>query len=105
MRERLRSATEALAMSHETYKFLIIAETATEESKSKFYDEDVQGVSIDPVFTSEYVRKEIEFLDEIRRCMETEMTNADIQISNEDHKNGFTDFKETLVGLQKKYGG
>ncbi|KAK5968967.1 hypothetical protein GCK32_017387 [Trichostrongylus colubriformis] len=44
----------------------------------------------------EYVRKEIEFLDEIRRCMEAEMANADIQISNEDHRNGFTDFKETL---------
>ncbi|KAK6025537.1 hypothetical protein OSTOST_08561 [Ostertagia ostertagi] len=100
-RERLRSAAEALAMSHETYKFLILAETATEESRNKFYDDDVQGISIDPVFTSDYIRKEIEFLDEILKCMENEMKHAEIQIGNEDHKNGFTELKEAVAGLQK----
>ncbi|VDL78450.1 unnamed protein product [Nippostrongylus brasiliensis] len=39
--EKIRGAAEAVSMSYDTYELLILAKTAAEESRAKFFNEDV----------------------------------------------------------------
>ncbi|XGW21876.1 hypothetical protein V3C99_004660 [Haemonchus contortus] len=95
----IQGAMEGLAMAHETYKFLILAETATDEFRQMFYDTDVEGVSIDPVFILEYKREEMDFPGELQRNTEAEMKNAEIQLSMEQQTNPVLELIEIVSGL------
>ncbi|XGW22151.1 hypothetical protein V3C99_004826, partial [Haemonchus contortus] len=97
----IQDAMEGLAMAHEAYKFLILAETATNESRQNFYDTDVEGVSIEPAFILEYTRKEMDFLDELQRNTEAEIKNAEIQLSLEQQSNPIVELIEIVSGLHK----
>ncbi|KAK6018651.1 zinc knuckle [Ostertagia ostertagi] len=85
VKEKLLSAVQGLTMSYETYGLLILAEHATDESKTEFYNKRVEGISLEPVFVNEFVRKELDFLDAILKSIETEMHEALQQIENEEH--------------------
>nr|CDJ82469.1 unnamed protein product [Haemonchus contortus] len=100
MKECFRSAAESLAMCYETYKLLMVAESASKKSRDKFFAEDVEGLNLDPTITSDYVRKEMDFFDEIMGTMETELKNAEIQISNEDHPNAMAELKQMIINVQ-----
>ncbi|KAK5980652.1 hypothetical protein GCK32_019631 [Trichostrongylus colubriformis] len=99
-RECFRSAAEALAMCYETYKFLIVAESATRKTRDDFFAEDEDGLSLDPGITSDYVRREMDFFDEVLGTMQTEIRNAEIQISNEDHPNAMAELKQMISNMQ-----
>ncbi|VDP47340.1 unnamed protein product [Heligmosomoides polygyrus] len=101
LKDCLCSAVEGLAMMHETYKCLILAEAAKKDSMQKLYQEDVEGMTIEPVFASDYARREIEFLDELLKNMESEITSANVQISIEVHTSPLKEFSETVASLQK----
>ncbi|VDO88949.1 unnamed protein product, partial [Heligmosomoides polygyrus] len=101
LKDCLCSAVEGLAMTHETYKYLILAEAAKKDSMQKFYQEDVEGVTIEPVFASDYARREIEFLDELLKNMESEITSANVQIGIEVHTSPLKELSETVASLQK----
>ncbi|VDO77478.1 unnamed protein product [Haemonchus placei] len=68
------------------------------------FSEDFLEISIDPVFCSDCVREEIEFFDEIIGSMGSEMTNADIQISNEYHRDGYAESKDVFAAFQRSMG-
>lgn len=99
VKERFCRASEGLAMTYETSNFLILAEGASHESRANFFAGDVQGLSLDPAFTSDYIRKEIDYFDEILSKMQTEIRNATIQMTNEEHTAPLTELKNTLAGF------
>ncbi|VDO82558.1 unnamed protein product [Heligmosomoides polygyrus] len=99
VKERFCHASEGIAMTYETYNFFILAEGASHESRANFFAGDVQGLSLDPAFTSDYIRKEIDYFDEILSKMQTEIRNATIQMTNKVHTAPLTELKNTLAGF------
>ncbi|KAK6756359.1 hypothetical protein RB195_014645 [Necator americanus] len=86
-REKIISTVQGMAMSYEAYGFLILAKSVPESSRTDFYDQEVDGISLEPAFVNEFTKKELEFLDELQKSIETEMHEAIKQIENENHQN------------------
>nr|CDJ80318.1 unnamed protein product [Haemonchus contortus] len=101
VKRSIQDAMEGLAMAHEAYKFLVLAETATNKLGQNFYDTDVEGVSIEPAFILKYTWKEMDFFDELQRNTEAEMKNAEIQLSLEQQSNPIVELIEIVSGLHK----
>ncbi|RCN34191.1 hypothetical protein ANCCAN_19966 [Ancylostoma caninum] len=102
--ERVRSAGEGLAMTYELYKFLIRAEDASEESQRRYYQKEEEGVSLDPAFTSDFIRKELDFVDNLKLQMDTEIREAELQMENENRDGAFQQLKETICELRQDLG-
>ncbi|WKY06057.1 hypothetical protein Q1695_006337 [Nippostrongylus brasiliensis] len=101
LKEMCYNARDGIASCYEMYKFLILAQSATEESRAAFFTEDADGVVLEPKFSSEYIRMEMEFLDELLSNMQNEMNQAQIQMNNEDHSSELCEVKQMMVDLQK----
>ncbi|VDL86341.1 unnamed protein product [Nippostrongylus brasiliensis] len=101
LKEMCYNARDGMASCYEMYKFLILAQSATEESRAAFFTEDADGVVLEPKFSSEYIRMEMEFLDELLSNMQNEMNQAQIQMNNEDHSSELCEVKQMMVDLQK----
>ncbi|WKY11884.1 hypothetical protein Q1695_003448 [Nippostrongylus brasiliensis] len=57
--EKIRGAAEAVTMSYDTNELLILAETAPEEYRANFLNQDVEGVALDLAFVGDFNRKEL----------------------------------------------
>ncbi|KAK6024668.1 hypothetical protein OSTOST_09518 [Ostertagia ostertagi] len=101
VKERILSAVQGMAMCNETYGLLILANVATEKSKEKFYDQKHDGIPLEPAFVNEFVGKEIDFLDELLRKIDTELHEASQQIANEDHGSIYENVLQTMAQFQK----
>ncbi|KAK5967269.1 hypothetical protein GCK32_019066, partial [Trichostrongylus colubriformis] len=101
VKERILSAVQGMAMCNETYGLLVLAKVATEESKGRFYDQSHDGIPLEPAFVNEFVGKEIEFLDELLRRIDTELCEASQQIANEDHGSIYENILQTMAQFQK----
>ncbi|VDL73019.1 unnamed protein product [Nippostrongylus brasiliensis] len=101
LKEMCYNARDGMASCYEMYKFLILAQSATEESRAAFFTEDADGVMLEPKFSSEYIRMEMEFLDELLSNMQNEMNQAQIQMNNEDHSSELCEVKQMMADLQK----
>ncbi|KAK6730853.1 hypothetical protein RB195_007364 [Necator americanus] len=71
--ERIRNAGEGLAMTYDLYKLLIHAEDASEGSQEEFHQREEEGVLMDPKFTMDFVRKELDFVDNFKLQVDTEI--------------------------------
>ncbi|VDL73153.1 unnamed protein product [Nippostrongylus brasiliensis] len=76
LKEMCYNARDGMASCYDMYKFLILAQSATEESRAAFFTEDADGVMLEPKFSSENIRMEMEFLDELLTNMQNEMNQA-----------------------------
>ncbi|KAK6031930.1 hypothetical protein OSTOST_01906 [Ostertagia ostertagi] len=101
VKERILSAVQGMAMCNETYGLLILANVETEKSKEKFYDQRPDGIPLEPAFVNEFVGKEIDFLDELLRNIDTELHEASHQIANEDHGSIYENVLQIMAQFQK----
>ncbi|RCN42145.1 hypothetical protein ANCCAN_11887 [Ancylostoma caninum] len=87
LKERILGAAQGLKMSYEIYDLLVIAGSASKDSRTGFYRSDLSGVSVDPAFTDEYVRKELDFIDELMQRIANEVREAELQKAVEEKCN------------------
>ncbi|VDP19651.1 unnamed protein product [Heligmosomoides polygyrus] len=99
--ERIRSAAEALSMTHELYGLLVLARCASERSKRHFYREEEKGVSIEPSFTADFVRKELEFLSDLVHRVAAEVREAELQMESESHEGPLEEVNELIYELRR----
>ncbi|VDO44717.1 unnamed protein product [Haemonchus placei] len=100
VKERILSAMQGMAMCNETYGLLVLANVATEKSKERFYRQSHDGIPIEPAFVNEFVKKEIDFLDELQQRIDTELHESSQQIANEDHESVYESILQTMVQFQ-----
>nr|CDJ98123.1 hypothetical protein HCOI_00009700 [Haemonchus contortus] len=100
VKERILSAMQGMAMCNETYGLLVLANVATEKSKERFYSQSHDDIPIEPAFVNEFVKKEIDFLDELQQRIDTELHESSQEIANEDHESIYESFLQTMVQLQ-----
>lgn len=81
--ERIRGAAETLSMAYDLYGFLVLADNTLSDERDKFYDVCEECVIISPNFTADFVRGEIEFINDFRRKVENEIREAELQKKNE----------------------
>lgn len=90
-------------MGYEVYGLLVSADSALTRPRKKFFEKDEQGVSLEPTFTSNFIRKELEFFDEYKHCVETEIRETELQIINETHESPFDQIKEMIACFQQQF--
>ncbi|KAK5965905.1 hypothetical protein GCK32_012453 [Trichostrongylus colubriformis] len=100
--ERLRSAVDGLSMGYELYGLLVLADDTLSTTRDEFFNQDIMGVPLDPTFTSEFVRKELEFLEDFRQKVEIEIREAELQTKNETHESVSENLKRMITDLQRK---
>ncbi|XGW27586.1 hypothetical protein V3C99_007858 [Haemonchus contortus] len=54
-------------MAYEVYCLLIFSDGAILFSRKNFFGEDEQGVLLEPSYTADFIRKELEILEQFRR--------------------------------------
>ncbi|ETN70545.1 hypothetical protein RB195_020244 [Necator americanus] len=81
--ERIRNAGEGLAMTYDLYMLLIRAEEASLRSQEELYQREEEGVLMDPKFIMDFVRKELDFVDNLKLQMDAEIREAELQMENE----------------------
>ncbi|XGW13271.1 hypothetical protein V3C99_013703 [Haemonchus contortus] len=100
--DKLRCASEALAMGYDLYGLLVLSDDTLAFSKDKFFEERVKGVSLDPTFTADFVRKEIEFLEDLCHKIQTEFHEAQLQTETETHESISEEIRRMLARIEKK---
>ncbi|KAK6023688.1 hypothetical protein OSTOST_10517 [Ostertagia ostertagi] len=95
--DKIRCGTEALSMGYDLYGGGHLA-----SSRDKFFEEEIKGVSFDPTFTAEFVRKELEFLEDFCQKIQTEIREAELQQNNETHESLSEEIKRILANLEQK---
>ncbi|KAK6022278.1 hypothetical protein OSTOST_12032 [Ostertagia ostertagi] len=78
------------------------ADDSLASSRDKFFEEEVKGVSFDPTFTAEFVRKELEFLEDFCQKIQTEIREAELQLNTETHESLSEEIKRILANLEHK---
>ncbi|KAK5980290.1 hypothetical protein GCK32_003338 [Trichostrongylus colubriformis] len=76
--DRIRGTAEGSSMAHEVYGLLVLSEKALKTSRDAFYDKEEEGVSLEPSFAAEVVRKELYFLEELNHRIEGEIKEAQL---------------------------
>uniref|UniRef100_A0A7I4YK67 CCHC-type domain-containing protein n=1 Tax=Haemonchus contortus TaxID=6289 RepID=A0A7I4YK67_HAECO len=99
--ERIRSTAEKLSMAYEVYGLLILSEGAILFSRKTFFGQDEQGVLLEPSHTADFIRKELEFLEQFIRQVQNEIEEAKRQEENENHSSTFNQIKEMIRDLKK----
>ncbi|KAK6763352.1 hypothetical protein RB195_023888 [Necator americanus] len=87
IREKIICTVQGITMSCEACGFLMLLKSLPESLRIEFYDQEIDGISLKPTFVNEFTKKELKFLDELQRSIETEMHEAIQQIKNEDCQN------------------
>uniref|UniRef100_A0A0N4WHA0 CCHC-type domain-containing protein n=1 Tax=Haemonchus placei TaxID=6290 RepID=A0A0N4WHA0_HAEPC len=100
--DKPRCASEALAMGYDLYGLLVLSDDTLAISKDKFFEERVKGVSLDPTFTADFVRKEIEFLEDLCHKIQTEIHETHLQTETETHESISEEIRSMLARLEKK---
>ncbi|KAK6030690.1 hypothetical protein OSTOST_03167 [Ostertagia ostertagi] len=100
--DKIRCGTEALSMGYDLYRLLVQADDSLTSSRDKFFEEEVKGVSFDPTFTAEFVRKELEFLEDFCQKIQTEIREAELQLNTETHESLSEEIKRILANLEHK---
>ncbi|KAK6762710.1 hypothetical protein RB195_023428 [Necator americanus] len=65
--ERIRGAAKMLSMAYDLYGLLVLADETLSGERDEFYEDCEEGVIISLNFTADFVRKEIEFIDDFWR--------------------------------------
>uniref|UniRef100_W6NC66 Translin n=1 Tax=Haemonchus contortus TaxID=6289 RepID=W6NC66_HAECO len=102
--DRIQSAFEALSMAYEVYGLLVLSDESLAISRVCFYDKREQGVTLDPAFTSDFVRKEVDFLTELEHQIQSEIRDAGFQEESETHESAWNQVKELLITIYKDIG-
>ncbi|KAK6023686.1 hypothetical protein OSTOST_10515 [Ostertagia ostertagi] len=100
--DKIRCGTEALSMGYDLYRLLVQADDSLASSRDKFFEEEIKGVSFDPTFTAEFVRKELEFLEDFCQKIQTEIREAELQLNNETHESCPKKSSAFLANLEQK---
>ncbi|KIH55845.1 hypothetical protein ANCDUO_13986 [Ancylostoma duodenale] len=82
---RIRSAAEALSMAYALYGLLVLADNSLLDERDDFYEDCEEGVPIPPTSTADFIRREIEFIEDFKRKIENEVKEAELQEQNENH--------------------
>ncbi|KAK5973675.1 hypothetical protein GCK32_007481 [Trichostrongylus colubriformis] len=101
--DRIRGAAEGLSMAYEVYGLLVLSDKALETSRDAFYDEEEQGVSLEPSFIADFVRKELDFLEELNHRIESEIREAQLQEQNESRVSEFEKVKNMISELREDF--
>ncbi|KAK6766389.1 hypothetical protein RB195_025975 [Necator americanus] len=101
--ERIRSATETLSMAYDLYGLLVLADDTLSDEREDFYDDWEEGVIIRPCFTTDFIRKEVEKIDDFRRKVENEIKEAELQEKSENHASLFDQVKELFAELRQEF--
>uniref|UniRef100_A0A7I4YPF7 Calcium uniporter protein n=1 Tax=Haemonchus contortus TaxID=6289 RepID=A0A7I4YPF7_HAECO len=99
--ERIRSTAEKLSMAYEVYCLLILSDGAILFYRKNFFRKDEQGVLLEPSYTADFIRKELELLKQFRRKGQNEIEEAKRQEENENHRSTFDQMKEMIEDLRR----
>ncbi|KAK6027245.1 hypothetical protein OSTOST_06725 [Ostertagia ostertagi] len=100
--ERIRSTAEALSMAYEVYGLLVLSDDKVADSRDRFYDKEEQGVAMEPNFTADFIRKELDFLADLKHQVEHEIREAQLQEESERHASPLDAVKELISSLRKE---
>lgn len=98
--ERIRSAAEGLSMAYELYSLLVLTDNDLSDSRHTFFGMEEQGVPLEPKFTADFVRRELDFYENFCQSIAIEIRDAELQMRNEVHESVFDQIKEIIVGFQ-----
>ncbi|KAK6765371.1 hypothetical protein RB195_025335 [Necator americanus] len=99
--ERIRSAGEGLAMTYDLFRLLVRAKDASEESQEQFYEREEEGVLLDPKFAFNFVRKELDFFDNLKLQMDTEVKEAELQLETENREGAFQQLEDLISKVRR----
>ncbi|KIH42839.1 hypothetical protein ANCDUO_27171, partial [Ancylostoma duodenale] len=101
---RIRSAAEALSMAYDPYGLLVLADSSLLDERDDFYEDCEEGLTIHPNFTADFIRREIEFIEDFKRKIENEVKEAELQEQNENHPDLIDQVKDLFVDLRHEFG-
>ncbi|KAK6018865.1 hypothetical protein OSTOST_15519 [Ostertagia ostertagi] len=101
--ERIRNLAEGLSMAYELYGLLAFSDEELRDSREIFFGQDEQGVTLEPSFTANFIHKEIEFLEDLKRQIWNEITEAKLQEENENHVNAFENIREMILEMRQDF--
>ncbi|KAL6723349.1 hypothetical protein Aduo_018363 [Ancylostoma duodenale] len=102
--EGVRSAGEGPTMTYELYKLLVREQDTSEESQRRYYQKEEEGVSLDPACTSDFIRKEFNYVDNLELQMDIEIREAELQMEIENRDGAFQQLKEMICELRQDLG-
>ncbi|KAK6030327.1 hypothetical protein OSTOST_03542 [Ostertagia ostertagi] len=90
-------------MAYELYGLLAFSDEELRDSREIFFGQDEQGVTLEPSFTANFIHKEIEFLEDLKRQIWNEITEAKLQEENENHVNAFENIREMILEMRQDF--
>ncbi|KAK6764391.1 hypothetical protein RB195_024640 [Necator americanus] len=101
--ERISAAAQGLSLVYDLYELPVMADNKLATSRYDFFKDTGDGVTLEPSFTADFIRRKIEFIEEFRRQVETEISGAELQEQRENHVNAFVQAKDEIEHLKRQF--
>ncbi|KAK6762041.1 hypothetical protein RB195_022944 [Necator americanus] len=101
--ESISAAVQGLSLTYDLYGLLVMADNKLVNSSYDFFNDTEDGVTLEHSFTADFIRREIEFIKEFRRQVETEISEAELQEQRENHVNAFVQAKDGIEHFHREF--
>ncbi|KAK6757816.1 hypothetical protein RB195_015563 [Necator americanus] len=101
--EKISVVAQGLSLTYNLYALLVMADNKLANSRNDFFNDTEDGVTLEPSFTADFVRREIEFIKKFRRQVKTEIREAELQEQRENHIGVFVQVKDAIEDLHREF--
>ncbi|KAK6761800.1 hypothetical protein RB195_022765 [Necator americanus] len=91
--ERISAAAQELYLTYELYGLLVLGDSKMADSRSYFFCDTQNEVTLEPTCMADFARREVEFIEEFQRQLGTKIRETEYQKKRGNHINVFVQTK------------